>query len=211
EKALRVTSGVPERVLLHCVTSYPAPEEEYNLRVLTALSHIFGIPVGVSDHSLDPVLIPVLSVACGGTVVEKHITLDNSGDGLDDPVALPPGAFARMTKALRTAETQTPAEIIEHASIEYGRARVEAVLGTGKKRLAPSEEANYRRTNRSIHFMRDMPAGAVIKERDIAVLRTEKILTPGMSPEFLPLVCGAVLAKKAKNGEGVTWEHLVVT
>ncbi|MDR2898068.1 MAG: N-acetylneuraminate synthase family protein [Spirochaetaceae bacterium] len=209
EKALALTADVPNRALLHCITSYPAPEEEYNLRLLTSLSSVFGIPLGISDHSLDPVLVPILSVACGGVVVEKHITLDNSGDGLDDPVALTPAEFGRMVQAVRTAENQTPQEIIEQASIEYGRTRVEAVLGSGKKRLAPSEAANYRRTNRSLHFMRDLPAGAVIKEADVAVLRTEKILTPGISPEFLGQVKGAVLAKKAVNGEGVNWEHLV--
>ncbi|MDP3178524.1 MAG: N-acetylneuraminate synthase family protein, partial [Spirochaetaceae bacterium] len=87
--------------LLHCVTAYPAPEEDYNLRLLAQLSALMGLPVGVSDHSLDPVLVPALSVAAGGCVVEKHICLSRADPGLDDPIALQPDDFAAMTRAVR--------------------------------------------------------------------------------------------------------------
>ena len=61
----------PGVALLHCVTSYPAPATEYNLRVLGSLGALFGLPIGVSDHSLDPVLVPALSIAAGGVIVEN--------------------------------------------------------------------------------------------------------------------------------------------
>jgi len=89
--------------LLHCVTAYPAPPEDYNLRVLGSLAAVFGVSVGVSDHSLDPVLVPALAVAEGAVAVEKHFCLSRDDDGLDDPVALPPGDFARMVRAVRDA------------------------------------------------------------------------------------------------------------
>ena len=82
--------GTDNVSLLHCITSYPAPENEYNLKVISTLAKQFKIECGVSDHSLDPVLVPCLSVACGGRVIEKHITLSRKTMGLDDPVALEP-------------------------------------------------------------------------------------------------------------------------
>ncbi|MBN1836453.1 MAG: N-acetylneuraminate synthase family protein, partial [Spirochaetales bacterium] len=85
----------PQTLLLHCVTAYPAPEEQYNLRVLPALRGLFGSLVGVSDHSRDPLLVPGLAVLQGASVVEKHIALRRRDGGLDDPIALEPEEFAR--------------------------------------------------------------------------------------------------------------------
>ena len=85
---------------------------------------------------------------------------------------------------------------------------MEAILGDGRKRLASSEEANYGRTNRSLHFMRDMKKGEVISEKDVAVLRTEKILTPGIGPEYLEKVIGATMVTDAEDGEGVTFDYI---
>ena len=215
ERALDATSSTRERVLLHCVTSYPAPEEEYNLAVLESLSAIFGIPVGVSDHSLDPVLVPLLAVASGAAVIEKHICLSKGDPGLDDPVALEPETFARMTRAVRDALSGkadargVKSWIIESLSKEYGKARIESILGSGVKALAPSERANYSRTNRSIHFLRDMAPGAAIGEADVALLRTEKVLSPGLSPEWLGAIVGARLVRGVTAGAGVTWEDVV--
>ena len=89
---------------------------------------------------------------------------------------------------------------------QFGEERVTAVLGDGVKRLAPAEEANYGRTNRSLHFMRDMKAGEVIGERDVAVLRTEKVLTPGLTPDWLDKVTGARLMRDVTSGAGVQSE-----
>ncbi|MDR1178291.1 MAG: N-acetylneuraminate synthase family protein, partial [Spirochaetaceae bacterium] len=73
--------------LLHCVTSYPAPPEDYKLRLITTLSGIFGCAVGLSDHSMDACLVPVLAAALGARAIEKHFCLSRSGSGLDDPIA----------------------------------------------------------------------------------------------------------------------------
>lgn len=209
EKALEATSAAPARTLLHCVTSYPAPEEDYNISVLESLSRVFGVPVGVSDHSLDPVLVPVLAVASGARMVEKHITLSKTDGGLDDPVALTPPLFAEMVEAIRKAESMTKGASIAELSGRYGEERVRAILGNGVKSLAPSERANYSRTNRSIHATRDLAKGETILEGDVALLRTEKILTPGLSPEFLDRVIGARLARDVINGEGISWDDVI--
>lgn len=203
--------GTENVSLLHCITSYPAPEDEYNLKVIKTLSEQFSIECGVSDHSLDPVLVPCLSVACGGTVIEKHITLSRKTMGLDDPVALEPEQFALMVHTVHQTEATFRhygqevgmERTINQLSEQFGHNRVMAVLGDGIKKLAPAEEANYGRTNRSIHFMHDMKAGEIIGAGDVAVLRTEKILTPGISPEYLDEIIGKTLACDVKDGEGV--------
>ena len=208
--------GTDNVSLLHCITSYPAPETEYNLRVITTLASQFGIECGVSDHSLDPVLVPCLSVACGGTVIEKHITLSRKTAGLDDPVALEPEQFALMVHTVHQTEATFRhygkelgmKRTIEQLSEQFGKDRVEAVLGDGIKKLAPAEEANYGRTNRSLHFMHDMKKGEVIGAEDVAVLRTEKILTPGLTPDWLDKVIGKTLLRDVESGQGVQKEDI---
>ena len=203
--------------LLHCITAYPAPAEEYNLRVLQNLAGIFGVEVGVSDHSLDPQLVPVLAAACGARFIEKHITLSRETDGLDDPVALEPQQFAQMVAQVRRMEHPIKnygcqcgsSLIIEEMEEKYSRETVQAVLGNGIKRLAPSEQANYGHTNRSIHVLRDMKQGEILTEDTIAILRTEKVLNPGLTPEHLPTITGAVLKRDIEAGQGVLWHHLI--
>ena len=142
--------------ILHCVTSYPAPETDYNLRLIPNLSAIFGVPVGVSDHSADPELIPALAVSLGAAVVEKHFCLSKDDPGLDDPIALEPQDFSKMTEAIRQAAQSSAQETISHYSRTRGQDLVQQILGSGIKELAPSEKANYKLTNRSIHALRDI-------------------------------------------------------
>ena len=217
EKALAVLSPINEGKdgakaklisLLHCITSYPAPETEYNLAVLHTLSDRFGVRTGVSDHSLDPVLVPAFSVAAGGSVIEKHITLSRDTDGLDDPVALPPDMFREMTAAVRRLDAMPLDQRLDVLTEEYGEEMAADMMGSGEKALAPSEEQNYTRTNRSIHYMKAFKAGHKLRRRDIAVLRTEKILTPGISPEFYEEVIGKKLAIDITAGQGLLFEHL---
>jgi len=194
--------------LLHCVTAYPAPETDYNLRLLQSLAAVFGVSVGVSDHSLDPELVPALAVSQGAAVIEKHFCLSRDDPGLDDPIALPPPEFARMAKAIRRAAEMGPGEIIESLSRERGAALVEAVLGSGVKTLAPSERDNYSRTNRSIHALRDIQAGETIQAADFAVLRTEKILRPGLAPSHAAEICGKTARQFIPAGEGIRFEDV---
>ncbi|MCR5188549.1 MAG: N-acetylneuraminate synthase family protein [Treponema sp.] len=210
EKAIEIL-GREGVSLLHCITSYPAPEEEYNLKVISNLIGIFGVEAGVSDHSLDPILVPCLSVLCGGTIIEKHITLSRQTKGLDDPVALEPEQFALMSHTVG----QTQASLrhygpevgferaVDQLSQQFGKEKVLACLGSGVKELAHAELANYERTNRSLHYMRDLKAGQKITKEDIGILRTEKLLTPGCCPDFYDLLLGKKLVKDVQNGAGV--------
>ena len=211
--------------ILHCLTSYPAPENQANLRVIPALAAAFGYPAGLSDHSLDPVLIPSLAAALGAVVIEKHITLDKQAGGLDDPVALTPGAFAAMTAAVKrfalpaqpsprdagSADPPSPAHlatVIAELAGEYGRERVEACLGDGIKGLAPAEESSYTRTNRSLHARGALKKGTIISEENTAFLRTEKVLNPGLEPRYRKEAYGRRLNRDIPSGDGITLEDL---
>lgn len=216
EKALSIL-GTENISLLHCITSYPAPESEYNLKLITNLKNIFGVETGVSDHSLAPMLVPVLSVVCGGTVIEKHITLSRKTSGLDDPVALEGEQFALMVHSVHQTEAvlsrygkEKGWEIaFSQLQESFEPQKILSCLGDGIKKLAPAEEQNYGRTNRSLHFMRALKKSEKIASADIGVLRTEKVLTPGISPEFLNAVVGSVLTKDVENGSGVQFEDFI--
>jgi sialic acid synthase SpsE len=193
--------------LLHCVTAYPAPETDYNLRVLQSLSAVFGTPTGVSDHSLDPSLVPCLAVAMGAVAVEKHFCLSRFDKGLDDPIALEPRAFSKMVKEVNAVSAMGNGAV-DVLMRERGRSLVEKILGDGVKRLAPSEMANYERTNRSIHAIRDIQAGEVITADMIAILRTEKILRPGLPPSFETMIMDRKVRSFIPAGQGVRWEDV---
>ena len=209
ERAVTIT-GRKNTVLLHCITSYPAPEEEYNVAVVQTLRAIFGVETGLSDHSLDPVLVPALAVRCGACAVEKHFTLSRDGGGLDDPIALEPSGFRRMVRAIRQVESDADGEeSLARLRADFGRERVAAVLGSGVKELAASELSNYGRTNRSLHAMREILVGAAIAEEDVAILRTEKVLRPGLDPRFLSVVVGARARRRIPDGEGIEWADIV--
>ncbi|MDR1317190.1 MAG: N-acetylneuraminate synthase family protein [Spirochaetales bacterium] len=214
--ALRENSGVglkSDITLLHCVTSYPAPEEEYNIRVIPNLAAVFGLPAGVSDHSRDPVLVPVLSVLYGAAMIEKHFTLDTAGGGLDDPIALPPRAFTMLVREVRAAETERAAgrtgEALEAIEAACGRDRVRRVLGNGVKTLAAAEALNYATTRRGLHACMEIAAGEKFSAANTAILRSEKNLRPGLGPEFRDLILGVRAARTVPAGQGITWSDLL--
>ena len=163
----------------------------------------------------------------GGSIIEKHITLSKKDSGLDDPVALEPEQFAVMVHSVKQAisiqerykkegkavkenlENAAEKEILKQLEYEFPSEKITAVLGTGIKRLAPAEEENYGRTNRSLHYMRSLKKGSRIQPDDISVLRTEKILSPGISPEYFSTIEGSILEKEVRSGDGVKWEDFI--
>ncbi len=206
--ALEQISNPTDRItLLNCVTSYPAPEEDYNLNLLPHLAAIFNVKVGISDHSMDPILVPALSVFSGGSAIEKHICLSRKGDGLDDPIALEPQQFAAMVKAVRRAQEDSQ-EYLHELEKQYGKEKILSVLGDGHKHLAQSEMANYGRTNRSICALDDIEQGQMLTKDNTALLRVEKILRPGLSPVFWPVILGRKAAQNIPAGEGIRWQDI---
>jgi len=208
EHALELV-GRSSCALLHCITAYPAPPEEYNLRVIPAMESLFGVPVGLSDHSRDPVLVPTLAAAMGARAIEKHMARSRQGGGLDDPIAVTPDELREMVLAVRLAEREGFEATTRRLAAGYGEATIDSVLGTGVKALAPSERANYATTNRSIHAVRGLPRGTRLAPADLAVLRTEKKLRPGLPPALLPAILGKRLTRDVPSGEGIEWDDLL--
>ena len=206
------TQGLPPdmRALLHCVTAYPAPETDYNTAVLQSLSALFNVPVGISDHSLDPAAVPIAGLLSGACILEKHICLSRTDAGLDDPVALEPAQFSRMTRIIRLL-TGLPQDKLLAAAAEYGysTAFLQQIIGSGEKKLAPAEKNNYGKTNRSLHYLKDMAAGTVLHAEDIGILRTEKNLSAGEAPDMLHHFIGAVLQNAVKSGDGATLGDII--
>jgi sialic acid synthase SpsE len=211
ENALEILDGDFTRraaiCLLHCVTAYPAPASDYNISILPHLAGIFGAGTGVSDHTSEPILIPVLAVAKGACVIEKHFCLSRNGGGLDDPIALQPSEFKAMCRAVRSAQQLSEEEIIKEVVKEFGGAAADA-LGDGIKRLAASEKENYERTTRSIHALRNIKQGECFTADNIAVLRTEKTLRPGLPPVFYEKILSRTARNNIPSGEGIRFDDI---
>lgn len=118
-------AGNRELALLKCTSSYPAPPEESHLRTIPDLQQRFGVPVGLSDHTLG-IAVPVAAVALGACIIEKHVTESRAMGGPDSSFSLEPAEFRAMADAVRTAETSLggvsygPTEH-ERASLRYRR------------------------------------------------------------------------------------------
>jgi sialic acid synthase SpsE len=209
EDIRRALSRCPGSALLHCVTAYPAPESQYNLRLIPVLREGFGVPVGVSDHSLDPLLVPAAAAALGACLVEKHLTLARSGGGLDDPIALEPPAFSSLVRGLRELEGLASEAALVQLAERYGRDRVQQALGDGVKRLAPAEAGFYATTRRSLHAVGDIEKGARLRPEDVCIVRSERNLRPGLEPELLPAVAGCTARRRIPAGQGIRWEDLL--
>ena len=213
ESAIEVVRAVSSKLslaILHCITSYPAPENEYNVSLIENLSNIFGVPVGLSDHSLHPFFIPALSLAFYSCIIEKHICSSRNEKGLDDKIALEPNDFKLMCKTIREVEGKNRQEIIEYLlKQDIKEKTILEAIGNGVKFLAPSEFQNYERTNRSIHYVHDMKRGMSIKKEDICIVRTEKVLSVGLSPRMYDVVLNSVLQRDVKAGEGVQFDDII--
>lgn len=193
-------------VLLHCVSSYPAPPEEYNLKLIETLQNNFQVPVGISDHSLDPVIIPELAAVLGAAVIEKHFTLDKKLPGADHAFALNPDELALMVKKIREAEKWSKEKRDKFLN---SKPFYKKILGNGQKIIAPSEKEIYPGDKRSIFIIKDIKKGDKLNKKNTAVLRAERYLNPGIHPRYFNLILGKKAAKPIKKYSGLQWAHLL--
>jgi hypothetical protein len=175
------SGGCKELALLHCVSGYPAPPEDYNLRTIPDMMERFGVTVGLSDHTIDNVTA-VAAVALGATLIEKHFTLDRSGGGPDDSFSLEPSEFRELCAFARVAWSAL-------GTIDYGR---------------KSSEAGNTLFRRSLYFVKNLPAGATITGDAIRSVRPGF----GLPPKLLDKVLGKTLAREALENTPVTMAHL---
>lgn len=152
ERAVAVLgeAGCRDLVLLHCLSAYPAPDDEMNLRTITTLQHLFPqAHIGLSDHSLG-YTAALGSVALGARLIEKHITLDQDTDGPDHWFSADEGELTAMVREVR---------------------RLETMLGRSQVGVRPSEVEERRVSTRSLVLRHALPAGHRLTLDDLAVLR----------------------------------------
>ncbi len=147
--------GCQELALLHCVSGYPAPAADYNLATIADMAARFGVPLGLSDHTLDNTTA-IAAVALGACIIEKHMTLDRAGGGPDDSFSLEPMEFAALCQGVRTAWEAV-------GRVDYGQ--------------KSSEQGNVK-FRRSLYFVKDMKAGDVITEDCVRSVRPGYGLAP---------------------------------
>lgn len=198
-----------EVVLLQCVSAYPLPPEESNLRAIDTLRRAFAVPVGLSDHTMDPERTPAIASSIGACLIEKHITLDRSMHGPDHPFSLEPREFERLVTTVRRLDGLAMAERLDWVRLEYGESALNEILGNGRKEIQPAERPLYPNDKRSIHALRDIPAGETLSPANVRVLRSERHLTPGLHPRHWETVCGSVTTAAISMGDGVSWDILL--
>jgi N,N'-diacetyllegionaminate synthase len=196
-------------ILLHCVSAYPLPSEEANLGAVQTLEKVFDNPVGFSDHTTDPVSVPCIAVASGACMIEKHYTLSRLLAGPDHPFALEEDELRAMVRAIREVERVEPLERLKWVSKRFGREKVKAILGHGRKEIMPAERELYPNDKRSIRAIKDIPEREALSYQNIRILRSERNLKPGLHPRYWEIVLGSRAVRHMAAGEGVCWEHLL--
>lgn len=173
--------GCKQLAILHCVSGYPAAAEEYNLRTIPDMIARFGLVTGLSDHTLDNTTA-VTSVAMGASLIEKHFTLDRSGGGPDDSFSLEPAEMACLCRDSKTAWAAL-------GKVDYGR---------------KSSEQGNAKFRRSLYFVKDLPAGAIVTADAVRSVRPGY----GVSPKYLDEVIGKTLRAGVAANTPVSFDVL---
>ncbi|AOY87133.1 pseudaminic acid synthase [Marinobacter salinus] len=173
--------GCRELAILQCVSGYPAPAEDYNLRTISDMIERFGLVTGLSDHTLDNTTA-IASVVLGASIIEKHFTLDREGGGPDDSFSLEPDALAALCRDSKTAWKAL-------GCVDYGR--------------KSSEQGNVQ-FRRSLYFVKDLQEGEVITGDAIRSVRPGY----GLQPKHLDEIIGKRLSRPACRNTPVRFEDI---
>ena len=173
--------GCKELAILHCVSGYPAPAEDYNLLTIRDMVERFGLVTGLSDHTLDN-STAIASVVLGASIIEKHFTLDRNGGGPDDSFSLEPLELTALCRDSKTAWTAL-------GRVDYGR--------------KSSEQGNVK-FRRSLYFVKDMLAGEVITSDCIRSVRPGF----GLAPKYFEQLIGKRLLVDVSANRPVRLEYL---
>jgi pseudaminic acid synthase len=158
--------GCKELAILHCVSGYPAPAEDYNLRTIPDMINRFGLVTGLSDHTLDNATA-IASIALGASIIEKHFTLDRNGGGPDDSFSLEPSDMTALCKDAKTAWQSL-------GKVNYAR--------------TSSEQGNVK-FRRSLYYVKDLKAGDKITKDSIRSVRPGF----GLPPKFYEHLIGQAI------------------
>jgi len=168
--------------LFQCTSKYPSPIESLNLSVIPNMKERYNLPIGFSDHSMDPIVAPICAIGLGATFIEKHFTLDRNLPGPDHPFALNPSELKIMIDNIRKAD----------------RAK-----GSGEKRVLEEEEELRLAGKRAIQATKEIKKGERLSEGvNFDILRPGRKIR-GLSPIFLDSVEGKKSKEDVKVGEGI--------
>jgi len=171
-------SGATQIALLKCTSAYPAPPEEANLLTIPELARRFDCPVGLSDHTMG-IAVPVVAVALGACIIEKHLCLRRADGGPDGAFSLEPQEFKAMVEAVRTAEK-----------------------ALGAVQFAPGpREANSRKFRRSLFVVEDIKKGELFTKQNVRSIRP----ADGLHPRHFKEVLGRRAACDVDRGTPLSW------
>lgn len=176
------SAGCTDWAFLHCLSQYPAPFEEANLRAIPAMQAALNCPVGYSDHT-QGLETAIAAIALGATIIEKHFTLDHCMEGPDHKASANPEELAEYITAIR---------------------RTEKALGDGNKVCQPSEISTRDMARKSVTATASLPAGHNLQEEDLTLLRPSS----GIAPKHLPQLIGRKLKSNVKAGQTLSWTDL---
>ncbi|MFQ2546563.1 pseudaminic acid synthase [Aeromonas caviae] len=173
------SNGCQELVVLHCVSGYPAPADQYNLRTIADMAERFGVLSGLSDHTIDNATA-VAAVALGACLIEKHVTMDRNGGGADDSFSLEPHELAALCKDAKTAWS---------------------ALGTVNYTRTEAEKGNVK-FRRSLYVVQDIKAGEKITKHNVRSIRPGF----GLQPKYLEQVLGQTVKIDVFKGTPLSFE-----
>ena len=174
--------GNEQIALLKCVSAYPTPLEDVNLRNIPNLADTFKTVVGLSDHTLG-ISVPIASIALGASIIEKHLTLDRKLGGPDAAFSLEPDEFKAMLKSVR---------------------EVEKALGKISYELTEKMKRS-REFSRSLFVVKDIKAGEVFTEENTRSIRPGY----GLHPKYYDIVLGKKVKTNIEKGTPLKWEIII--
>lgn len=175
-------AGCQDIVLLKCTSTYPAPPEDVNLVTIPHLRKLFGVEVGISDHTLG-VGVSIAAVAMGACIVEKHFTLSRAEGGVDAVFSMEPPEMRLLSDEL-----------------------LKAWQGLGKISydLTPREQSSLM-FKRSIYVVHDIKAGELFTSKNIRIIRPGA----GLQPKYYDILIGKRSSRDIRRGEPLKWEFVV--
>ena len=179
--AAATEAGARGVTLLHCISAYPAPAEEANLARIGALAARFGLPIGLSDHTLGAE-VSIAAVALGAVVIEKHITLARAEGGPDAAFSLEPAEFRVLVDGVKTAQRAM-------GRADYGRTQ---------------SEAPNLKFRRSLYAVKDIAAGEVLSRENMRSIRPGY----GLAPRHFDEILGKKTRRPVKRGTPISWDLL---
>jgi N-acetylneuraminate synthase len=175
-------TGNDRIAMMECTAKYPAPLSSMNLKVIPMLINIFKVPVGLSDHSRDPLIAPLGAVALGAKLIEKHFTTDNTLPGPDQEFAILGDELKKMVSSVR---------------------KLEEALGEEKKEILNEEKELHDFARRYIYANKNIKKGKTFTKNNLIILRSGN-KKKGLEPSRYYEILGKKASLDIKKGDPLT-------